>query len=78
MHITIKHKNPIPVDAAKELEKDKERQEKKKKDFDTGNIKIEAVNLLNKLNNSERLWVFYHYCVHCGGDSKPCYCWNDE
>lgn len=33
---------------------------------------------LNQLTPDQRKEVFNNFCVHCGTNNLPCYCWNDE
>ena len=39
--------------------------------------RADAVNLLVKMSEEQRLAVLHYFCQHCGGFT-PCQCWNDE
>lgn len=38
--------------------------------------------ILEQLDAEQRLWILdkilENFCIHCGTDKMPCYCWNDE
>lgn len=35
-------------------------------------------DMLDQLTDEQRLEVFNHYCLGCGGMHKPCYCQRDD
>ena len=36
------------------------------------------LRMMGALDDEERTALFSKFCVHCGSDSLPCHCWNDE
>lgn len=35
-------------------------------------------DMLDQMTDEQRLSVFNHYCIGCGGTYKPCYCQRDD
>lgn len=34
--------------------------------------------VLRKLDPNERVWLFSHFCRHCGTENTKCRCWDDS
>ena len=44
----------------------------------SGILICQAIKILNKFTEEERLEVMNQYCKSCGSDNPKCQCWNDE
>lgn len=41
-------------------------------------LKKQIIADLDVLSQDDRVYVFSHFCCHCGSRDTGCQCWNDE